>query len=565
MTFSSVIRKLHRSKCLVALALAVIVAPAHGAEPSWRLEQPPPPPGAVFPVPLGAPGDIKFWAPNRGLIAVQGNESVAAGLFAWNGAQWSQLSVVCGSDDSHFRIAWAGPTEFWTIAQPSPPRGGGSLRGDGLALCHYRDGQVIGSYSTPASSDDPFRTVNAASCAGPSNCWFGGIVGQTPDGSRAGAFHLVWNGETLTTVFAPQGRAVSDIEAFGERFIETAHVGVASLDVQSEPVLTEPEPKPSLLHWIDSAVFSNDPFVPAARTGVPDNGTELLAADAAGSTDAWAVGGGSVSGVGMDPTMPADRPPLAVHWTGSQWRGVALDETLFTPGERFVDVAVLPQAARAMIAVQPYAERRSASAKARGAFISQDGTVERFTLPVGGAGLGSAARVECVSASDCWLATYGGWVFHWTTGDPLAIDAEPAFQRLITARPNEAAEQFVGDGPPDDDSLLFAPPPLAIELPPIDEPLEPVRRLRSLISHVTTKLKGRRTLEIRFRLARPATIGVAALRKKRAVACARPAKMRPGSHRIKLRLNPRRWPTRLKMITREQGAKAPAVPRGCRS
>ena len=108
--------------------------------PIWRLEQPPPPAGAPFKVPLGAPGDLSFWAPNRGLLTVEGNATIPRGIFSWNGQSWHQLATVCGGPGDTARIAWAGPDEFWVVSEPSLPR-----RGSGLALCRFKDGQVIGS------------------------------------------------------------------------------------------------------------------------------------------------------------------------------------------------------------------------------------------------------------------------------------------------------------------------------------------------------------------------------------------------------------------------------------
>ena len=106
---------------------------------------------------------------NKGRL-VEGNAVVPAGLFFWNGRAWGQLSTVCGGSGEASRIAWAGPDEFWVITEPSEPR-----VGSGLGLCHFKDGVVVGSYSTPLQSPDPFRPMDAAACNGPSDCWFAGI------------------------------------------------------------------------------------------------------------------------------------------------------------------------------------------------------------------------------------------------------------------------------------------------------------------------------------------------------------------------------------------------------
>jgi len=175
----------------VALAaLSGMIAPAGAAAASsWRLEPPPLPAGAPFAVPLGAPGDLRFLGPGRGLLAVEGNAAIARGLYFYDGVRWRALSTVCGGPADTARIAWAGPTEFWTVTEPSRPRAG-----SGTALCHVKDGVVVGSYSTADSAADPYRQMSSAACNGPSDCWFGGVGSQDPLGQRVGAFHLHWHG-----------------------------------------------------------------------------------------------------------------------------------------------------------------------------------------------------------------------------------------------------------------------------------------------------------------------------------------------------------------------------------
>ena len=163
-------------------------------------------------MPLGAPGDLSFWAPNRGLLTVEGNDTIPRGIYSWNGQSWHQLATVCGGPGDTARIAWAGPTEFWVVSEPSLPR-----RGSGLALCRFKDGQVVGSWSTRVDAADPFRQMMSATCDGPNDCWFGGVGSQDALGERIGAFHLHWDGTDLETVYGPQGRGVSDMQFHGGR------------------------------------------------------------------------------------------------------------------------------------------------------------------------------------------------------------------------------------------------------------------------------------------------------------------------------------------------------------
>jgi len=226
----------------VALLVALAPVPASAEPLIWRLEQPPPPPGAPFKEPLGAPGDLSFWAPNRGLLTVEGNATIPRGIYSWNGQSWHQLATVCGGSGDTARIAWAGPDEFWVISEPSLPRAGA-----GLALCRFKDGQVVGSFSTPIESADPFRLMLSAACSGPSDCWFGGVGSQDALGDRIGAFHLHWNGSSLESVYGPQGRAVSDMEFHGGKLYESTLVGRAPENRTEPPNLAEPEPVPRLI------------------------------------------------------------------------------------------------------------------------------------------------------------------------------------------------------------------------------------------------------------------------------------------------------------------------------
>jgi hypothetical protein len=535
---------LGRSALAGALAgFALAATPALGADPSWRLEQPAPPPGAPFKVPLGAPGDIDFFAPNRGLLAVEGNATIGRGIYRWDGRDWKPLATVCGGPGDTTRIAFAGPREFWTVSPPSLPR-----VGSGTALCHFKDGQVVASYSTPEQSPDPFRQMFSAACNGPSDCWFGGVGSQDPLGERIGAFHLHWDGHELTSVYAPQGRGVTDVEAHAGGLYESVLAGARPENRTQIVDLAEPEPTPRLIHRIGAdGAFANDPFEVAALPGVPADGNELLGLDSDGA-QLWAVGGGAASGPGAPEGGSVPRPPIAARLAGTVLAQVALDGAQFGATERFSDVAALPGGDKALIASVPFADRRSVNAKAKVATVAANGATSTVRLPVSGAGRGSAARIACASATECWLVTYAGWLFHYTDGTALARDTDAAFQSIIDFRPNEAAEQFVPDKPPVDDSQLFAPPP--VELNPNAVEGGETRRLPALIRKVRTKLRGLR-LTVTFTLTRRARVQLIAKRGSRTVARTKRKVMRPGRRKLVLKLSRKRYPTRLRFDAKE--------------
>ncbi len=534
----------------VLLSALVQVAPAHGG-PSWRLEQPAPPDGVPFKVPLGRPGDLQCWSATRCLLAVEGNATVPRGLFRYDGVAWTQLSTVCGGPAESTRIAWAGPREYWTVTEPSPPRLGG-----GLALCRFRDGEVIGSYSTADDSPDPFRAMNAAACAAPDDCWFGGIGSQDPSGQRVGAYHLRFDGTSLVSAYAPQGRGVSDLLALpGGGYAETVLVGAQREDRATPVSLAQPEPAPILIHGLLGGAFSNTLFSALPRSGVPGDGTELLAADAAPGNVPWLAGGGAASGPGAPADDNVARPPIAVRLEGGFHRELPLDETPFGAHDRFVDVAAVPGASDAWMAVQSYAERGSTTARARVARVEPDGSAVVEQLPAGGAGRGAAARIEMVSPDEGWMVTNAGWLFHYVDpGAPArAPDADPAFDRLITYRPNESLAQAIPDSPPADDSQLFAPPPPATE-PEATPPSDRVRRVKALMARLTKPRVDRRLrLSLSFVLRRRARVQLQARRRGRVVAQTAYRLLRPGRHTLTLQLARRSWPDALKFRTREPG------------
>jgi hypothetical protein len=520
----------------LALLLGAAAAPA-GAASIWRLEQPAPPPGAPFKVPLGAPGDLSFWSPSRGLLTVAGNATIPRGIFSWNGRSWHQLATVCGGPGDTARIAWAGPTEFWVISEPSLPR-----RGSGLALCRFRDGQVVGSWSTRPDAADPFHTMMAAACNGPSDCWFGGIGAQDALGEKIGAFHLHWNGSDLQTVYGPQGRGVSDLEFHGGGLFESTLVG-RSPENRTEPVdLASPESPPRLIHRLSGANFGNDAFAPQPLPGVPPEGTELLALDSDGE-DLWAVGGGAASGPAAPEGGAVERPPLAVRLVGDGFQELALPAAAFGPTDRFGDVAALPGSGDAYVTVVSFAERRSVNSKAVVARITPAGAAEVTRLPVAGAGRGSAARIACPAPEECWMVTWAGWLFHYGDGRLLDEDTEPAFQGTIEFRPNEAAEQFIPDRPPVDDSQLFAPPELE-QNPFAEPPKRKTRRLPPLLRRVRSRLRGL-TLTVSFTVTRRAKVALLAKRGARTVARTPRQDFAPGRHYLALRLSRESYPTEL--------------------
>jgi hypothetical protein len=539
-----------------ALVVGLSIPGSAHAEASWRLEQPPPPTGAAFKVPLGRPDDMEFYAPNEGLLSVEGNATVPAGLFFWNGRGWHQLATVCGGAGEVSRIAWAGPDEFWVLTEPSEPRVGA-----GLGLCHFKDGVVVGSYSTPLQSPDPFRPMDAAACDGPDDCWFAGVGSEDPSGQRVGAFHLHWDGTNLLSSYQPQGRGVSGLAFFDGTFYESTFVGAQPGDTTDPVTLATPEPEhPILIHELVGEKFTDTDFLPFPYAGVPTEGTELLSAKSDGS-ELWFSGGGAASGPAAPTEGSVPSPPLAVRYAGAFFQQVPIDSSLFGPEDRFVDVAPVPGAAVAWVADQPYSQRGSTTAKAKVALIGADGETLLDTLPVSGAGRGSAQAIAATGPEEAWLATSAGWLFHYTNGTILPEDTDPNWAGTITVRPNESVAQFVPDAPPPDDSQLFAPPPVAVEQAPSAEtPTSEI--IPALLKDIRVSRHGL-TVTVSFELTRLADVQLVAKRDGKAIGRTAKERLRAGRHALELSFSAKRWPSGLSFKTKELTKPKPVPATGC--
>jgi hypothetical protein len=281
---------------------------------------------------------------------------------------------------------------------------------------------------------------------------------------------------------------------------------------------------------------------------MPADGTELLALDSSGS-ELWAGGGGAASGASAPEGGAVERPPIAARLNGGALQEVPTDDPGFDATDRFVDIAAVPGTNEAWAAVEPFAQRRSVNREAKVARLAPSGVQEILTLPSSGSGRGSAAKIAFTAPNDGWLVTYAGWLFHYTDGSSAGVDSDPAFDRRIEFRPNESAEQFVPDTPPRDDSLLFAPPVEVVQPP---APAPPAEQIPALLKNVKSKVKGR-TLIVSFQLVRKAKIQLIAKRRSKTVAKTKNKMMRPGRRVLKLKLNPRKWPTRISFKAVEPG------------
>ena len=349
------------------------------------------------------------------------------------------------------------PSSGWSANRAC--RGAGS----GLALCRFKDGQVVGSWSTRVDAADPFRQMMSATCNGPDDCWFGGIGSQDPLGERVGAFHLHWNGTDLPDrLRARRGAGSAHGSSTTASSSRRTLVG-RSPENRTEPVdLAEPEPVPRLIHRVGDLGFDNDPFEPAPLAGVPGRRDR-----AAGPRQRrHRTSGPSAAGRRPGPSAPPDgavaRPPLAARLVGDAFQEVEPERR--RASGRPTASSTSPRSRARTKRSQPWSPSPtgdSVNSKATVARIAADGTTThdppaRSPAPAAAAPPGSPARRRTTAG---WSPGPAG-SSTTATGRRSPRDTDPAFQGTIEFRPNESAEQFIPDRLPVDDSQLFAPPPL---------------------------------------------------------------------------------------------------------
>jgi hypothetical protein len=532
---------------------------------TWRLEQPAPPPpppgvqGSSIPIGLGRIGDIEFWAPNRGLLITAGNPpTIPAGVWAYNGAEWHELATVCGASDG--RIAWAGPDEFWTISNGRPGQTGESEASgnpplDDNTLCRFSGGQVVASFAHPAVQADSSQAMHAAACITASDCWFAGDPLPEP---QFGAFHLHWNGSTLQAEPYPgEGHAVQDMRPLEGHLYE-------SVRIQPGDRVSEPTSEPPVLHRVNPAGITPT-FEPEAQEFLPLYGpgelpTEL---DFLRLSSADGALWGTAGGIGAR----AKEGPTVVRRSEGAWKQLIGPGTHPSGQELFPDqvteaLAAEPAANRAWLALDSAADASSPSASAFApvARVSAEGQVsEERSLPsaqeqAGGVGpKGAGAKLACPAPNDCWLATTQGWLFHLAPEGERTLprDTDSAFSGPITNRPpDQGLPQVPPDAPPVDDSgLVEAPPNYGTVLAENAEAANAARVAVPLMSGLHSRLVHGTTLELRFHLAVKARVRLIAKRHTRVVASTPTRTLAPGSRKLLLRLDPRRWPTKLALQT----------------
>jgi hypothetical protein len=569
-----------------ACALVGAAPAAAESEATWHSQEPTPA-GVSWPVALGKVGDIEFWQPNRGLLITEGSEpTVPKGLWAYNGVEWHQLSNVCGATDG--RIAWAGPDEFWTVSDGRPGQAavivGGVERIPPLidnTLCHFSGGEVVGSYAHPAFETDSYLPMHGAACIGPNDCWFGGDPLEEP---QIGSFHLHWNGGALELEpDSGEGHAVQDMRTLEGHIYESVRI----LDTDRDAIETSAAPA---VHRINPPGVTPT-FEPEDEEG---RGLPLYASSeipraldflhlGAAPGALWAAAGRNYREE-VEPGHSPGQVTVGIREAGS-WRQVIGPEhplgPIFPPAEAEEEeqfphpepgetkgsaanaevTAVAPEPGSESAWVGLAGNAASTSARAVLIHVSAEGALlGEQTLPSAqeereGIGpKGAAAHVTCPAAEDCWMVTTQGWLFHLSTPatQTLPRDEDANFNGPIDHRPaDQGLPQQPADAPPADTSGLVE----VSEIPhgAITEAVQPRTEAKvtlPLLANVRSRIIKGSTLELSFHLAVKARVRLLAQRGRAIIASTPTRTFKAGRHSLLLKLNPHRWPTKLKLQTR---------------
>ena len=413
--------------------------------------------------------------------------------------------------------------------------------------------------------------MHAAACIGASDCWFGGNPLPAP---YVESFQLHWNGATMTAEpYKEEAHSIEDMQAFAGSIYESVRL------LPTDRTTKQPVEYPAL-HLLGEE-GAGEPIFGIAEYlyGPKENPFTLDYLRLSASENAlWAAGG-------SEPEPPASAEPAGVtvlRYSSEQfssesgeyedasepsWQQVIGPASKpKTGGELFPEQVVTSIAAEpgthdAWIALEPQTEARGEPdplALATLALVSGEGHVlDELQLPEA---KGIITQIVCPAAHDCWAATAGGWLFHLATAAERAAASElpeagiePAFRPdyVVAYRPPDEGVPLQTSTalPVDDSGLTESRSGLeGVRVEPVAEE-QFARVALPLLSHERTRLRHGTELELSFHLAVKARVRLLAERKHKVVASTPTRTLQAGNHALLLRLNVKRWPTKLNLQT----------------
>ena len=565
-----------------------------------------------------------FRAWNRGLAVTSlpfdtaGNRGAPAfPVWKFNGTRWFPDptfpgAATCGGDT----ILWAGKLDYWLIGDrklgtPAPtwPR---VCRFDGANnVWQPLDVPVEATRFTPPASAGSSSlkpgAIQAGACFAWNDCWFFGDWGAV----------VRWDGQTLKDA-SPDAASDRSLaisyraavrDAAGKKLAAVVGTSGGPLVGEQLPPRRDGTP-PAQLFGSTGGAFAPLAFSPPTFPR-PDDPyrTDLIAVDVDGAGHGWVAGNpvGTQAGSGNPPgrgsfndAEPSPVAPISVGGTPTGCSAPAPDR--FTWGARFnldrylwSSLAVFPGTGAALAggAFDPADTGTWINADAREPILTTvacDGAVTETRFRVRDATeadqahahlvpanrLGFITSVAINAANDAWAATSVGELRHPDDQAPAQHVQRPKLYRLTDGTPPAAP---AGDDDESRPPVFQLDPPIFVDVPPEPEPPVPapvtttqpakpktrhVKQKAPIYSIRTRKGKptkeGTLTLYVSFKVRRPVSIGIQALRGKKVVASSGIKRFKGKRGTLKLVLHRERWPTRVRFYQHKTGKKSSSPP-----
>jgi hypothetical protein len=551
---------------------------------------------------------IAFRAWNRGLAATTTSEAPAKnpyGVWLFNGASWVPSPgfpgySVCPGET----VVWAGKLDYWLIGGPSDLSWSRLCRFDGAAL-EWESLELPATTKQHATviagSEEKRRPggITSAACLAWNNCWFFGTYGtvvhwngtQLSDASPDPS--LKWLQGEYTAAVARQGPLG---DPFGVAIGATAefHNAASMSEVLSEH---EGAPPPEM-QASSGGPFAPVPFTPPTNPQAGDPyRTDLVAVDFDYAGQGWVAGDPpgtrvATSGHEFPPASPPLKPlsplvPVSTSGASTTCGGPPQGRFTFTPPAfnaveppnsfLWSSIAVVPGSGEALAggSLHPHKEGTTSgdpnAEPANEPVIARatcDGatTVTRFrvedptykgSLPkpplVPADREGYVSTVAANANNDAWAATSTGSVFDEAGNH---VPQPPHLYQLTDgAKPDAPEGDDLEERPLElhlDPPILVLEPPPPLPPPPSPATVTKTRKVKlpPAIFEVRAKLhRGHHiSLYLSFRIRRPVTIGAQALRRGHVVSEARPRRFTGHRGLLILKLDRRRWPTKVRFV-----------------
>ena len=536
-----------------------------------------------------------FRAWNRGVAAVRApnlDGRTAFGVWVYNGVRWFPDPTYPSASCSGDKVLWAGKLDYWLVGGTSLCR----FDGDTQAWQVVRVPSATTLRLTYRQAGRPIvlgLDINDGVCAAWDSCWFFGKLGTVlrwngvalQDASPDPAPIIEVGGQVATRPLLTDFRAAR-IQRSPEGRLRAVAVGGTGDGLPDNPVKAGPfpggAPPPQLWTLDTAAMWNGQAWTPPSlpRPNDPFR-TDLVAVDLDSEGRGWVAGRPRapldirLESAGPSPLVPitsdgpdpaCEGPSVARFGNGSAG---AADQDRFAwssisnvPGTRDVLAGGL---IRPFSDPAPRSRNQDSSPEVVVAKATCAGQVDvtRFSLPdpteqdpkplVAATRAPSRDDVPVVATAPnvAWAATPTGFL---SEAPPSTTSRSqiPRLYRFTDTLPPQAA-------PGDDNETRLAVlqedlPVFVFEPPPADDPLPPprarpkkARPLPAAIYAIKTTVVNS-TLEVTFKVRRRTMIGVSAERNGVVVATTGLKVFTPGNGQLSLKLDPKRWPTKIVFI-----------------